>query len=64
MTTSLKKIISIFVKLDKFDGGNFVRWQKKMKFLLTTLKVVHDVNVARRLEKEYESIAETRERKK
>ena len=24
-----------FVKLDKFDGSNFIRWQDKMKFLLT-----------------------------
>ena len=28
-----------FVKLDKFDGSNFIRWQDKMKFLLTALKI-------------------------
>nr|GEV63133.1 zinc finger, CCHC-type [Tanacetum cinerariifolium] len=30
-----------FEKLDKFEGNDFRRWQKKMHFLLTTLKVVY-----------------------
>ncbi|GKC60616.1 zinc finger, CCHC-type containing protein [Tanacetum coccineum] len=30
-----------FGKLDKFEGHDFKRWQKKMHFLLTTLKVVY-----------------------
>ncbi|CAM8905735.1 unnamed protein product [Rhodiola kirilowii] len=30
-----------FGKLKKFEGVNFRRWQKKMHFLLTSLKVVH-----------------------
>ncbi|GJR88839.1 zinc finger, CCHC-type containing protein [Tanacetum coccineum] len=30
-----------FGKLDKFKGHDFRRWQKKMHFLLTTLKVVY-----------------------
>nr|GEW17809.1 hypothetical protein [Tanacetum cinerariifolium] len=30
-----------FGKLDNFEGHNFRRWQKKMHFLLTTLKVVY-----------------------
>uniref|UniRef100_A0A2N9F059 CCHC-type domain-containing protein n=1 Tax=Fagus sylvatica TaxID=28930 RepID=A0A2N9F059_FAGSY len=30
-----------FVKLDKFDGSNFIRWQDKMKFLLTALKIFY-----------------------
>ncbi|GJX84110.1 zinc finger, CCHC-type containing protein [Tanacetum coccineum] len=30
-----------FGKLDKFEGHDFRRWQKKMHFLLTTLKVVY-----------------------
>ncbi|XP_073225656.1 uncharacterized protein [Cicer arietinum] len=55
---------SNFVKLEKFDGGNFIRWQKKMKFLLTTLKVVYVLNTTRPLEKEVETLAETRERQK
>uniref|UniRef100_A0A2N9IVS8 Uncharacterized protein n=1 Tax=Fagus sylvatica TaxID=28930 RepID=A0A2N9IVS8_FAGSY len=36
-----------FVKLDKFDGSNFIRWQDKMKFLLTALKIFYvlDLNL-------------------
>uniref|UniRef100_A0A2N9H509 Reverse transcriptase Ty1/copia-type domain-containing protein n=1 Tax=Fagus sylvatica TaxID=28930 RepID=A0A2N9H509_FAGSY len=30
-----------FVKLDQFDGSNFIRWQDKMKFLLTALKIFY-----------------------
>nr|GEV57656.1 glucose and ribitol dehydrogenase-like [Tanacetum cinerariifolium] len=29
------------VKLDRFDGGSFKRWQKKMQFILATLKVAY-----------------------
>jgi hypothetical protein len=29
------------VKLDRFDGTNFTRWQDKMKFLLTALKIFY-----------------------
>ncbi|GKC17494.1 hypothetical protein Tco_1014276, partial [Tanacetum coccineum] len=30
-----------FGKLDKFEGSDFRHWQKKMHFLLTTLKVAY-----------------------
>jgi hypothetical protein len=30
-----------FVKLDKFDGSNFIHWQDKMNFLLTALKIFY-----------------------
>ena len=30
-----------FGKLDKFEGNDFRRWQKKMHFLLTMLMVVY-----------------------
>ncbi|GKB12525.1 zinc finger, CCHC-type containing protein [Tanacetum coccineum] len=42
MTTgeSVKEMTSKFDKLAKFKGQDFRRWQKKMHFLLTTLKVV------------------------
>ena len=29
------------MKLDKFDGSNFIRWQDKIKFLLTALKIFY-----------------------
>nr|KAJ0200496.1 hypothetical protein LSAT_V11C600308410 [Lactuca sativa] len=38
---SVKEMTSKFEKLNKFEGQDFHRWQKKMKFLLTTLKVVY-----------------------
>ncbi|GJT42841.1 hypothetical protein Tco_0951556 [Tanacetum coccineum] len=38
---TVKDMTAKFGKLDKFEGNNFRRWQKKMHFLLTTLKVVY-----------------------
>ncbi|CAM8968490.1 unnamed protein product [Rhodiola kirilowii] len=38
---SVREMIANFGKLEKFDRVNFRRWQKKMHFLLTSLKVVH-----------------------
>ncbi|GJR74553.1 zinc finger, CCHC-type containing protein [Tanacetum coccineum] len=37
---TVKDMTTNFGKLDKFEGHDFRRWQKKMHFLLTTLKVV------------------------
>ncbi|GJR95754.1 zinc finger, CCHC-type containing protein [Tanacetum coccineum] len=36
---TVKDMTTNFGKLDKFEGHDFRRWQKKMHFLLTTLKV-------------------------
>ncbi|CAM8934161.1 unnamed protein product [Rhodiola kirilowii] len=38
---SVREMTANFRKLEKFKGVNFRRWQRKMHFLLTTLKVVH-----------------------
>ncbi|CAJ2662951.1 unnamed protein product [Trifolium pratense] len=38
---TVKEMTKSFGKLDKFQGQDFRRWQKKMHFMLTTLKVVH-----------------------
>nr|GEZ18850.1 zinc finger, CCHC-type [Tanacetum cinerariifolium] len=38
---TVKDMTTNFEKLDKFEGHDFKRWQKKMHFLLTTLKVVY-----------------------
>ncbi|GKF21189.1 hypothetical protein Tco_0069827, partial [Tanacetum coccineum] len=37
---TVKEMTTNFGKLDKFEGHDFRRWQKKMHFLLTTLKNV------------------------
>ncbi|KAL9236243.1 hypothetical protein vseg_010939 [Gypsophila vaccaria] len=39
--SNAKEMTSKFGKLEKFEGVDFRRWQKKMHFLLTTLKVVY-----------------------
>nr|GEV50086.1 hypothetical protein [Tanacetum cinerariifolium] len=39
--STVKEMTTNFGKLDKFEGHDFKRWQKKMHFLLTTLKVVY-----------------------
>nr|GEU58567.1 zinc finger, CCHC-type [Tanacetum cinerariifolium] len=38
---TVKEMTTNFEKLDKFEGHDFRRWQKKMHFLLTTLNVVY-----------------------
>ncbi|XP_076908389.1 uncharacterized protein LOC143565245 [Bidens hawaiensis] len=38
---SSKNVIEKFGKLEKFEGIDFRRWQKKMNFFLTTLKLVY-----------------------
>ena len=30
-----------FVRLDRFDGTNFLQWKYKLKFLLTALKIYY-----------------------
>ncbi|GKB08955.1 zinc finger, CCHC-type containing protein [Tanacetum coccineum] len=39
--STVKEMTTNFEKLDKFKGHDFRRWQKKMHFLLMTLKVVY-----------------------
>ncbi|GJY73269.1 zinc finger, CCHC-type containing protein [Tanacetum coccineum] len=40
-TTAMKHMASKFAKLDKFEGVNFRRWQKKMHLLLSSMSVVY-----------------------
>ncbi|GJS00777.1 hypothetical protein Tco_0317285 [Tanacetum coccineum] len=51
-----------FEKLDKFKGSDFRRWQKKMNFLLTTLKVVNVLTAPMPEYVEEETLEETRKR--
>ncbi|XP_050890241.1 uncharacterized protein LOC127095614 [Lathyrus oleraceus] len=39
VVSSIKVMNQDLVKLDRFDGTNYTRWQDKMTFLLTALKV-------------------------
>ncbi|GJT54836.1 zinc finger, CCHC-type containing protein [Tanacetum coccineum] len=41
---TMKEMTTNFGKLDKFEGHYFRRWQRKMHFLLMTLKVVYVLN--------------------
>ncbi|GKB66682.1 hypothetical protein Tco_0928094 [Tanacetum coccineum] len=38
---AIKHMDSNFAKLDKFEGADFRRWQKKMRFLLSSMSVVY-----------------------
>ncbi|GJR57767.1 hypothetical protein Tco_1499929 [Tanacetum coccineum] len=42
--TAIKHMASNFAKLDKFEGMDFRRWQKKMHFLLSSMSVVYVLN--------------------
>ncbi|GJV46667.1 hypothetical protein Tco_1431203 [Tanacetum coccineum] len=41
--TAMKHMALNFSKLDKFEGVNFRRWQKKMNFLLSSMSVVCNI---------------------
>ncbi|GJU04095.1 zinc finger, CCHC-type containing protein [Tanacetum coccineum] len=41
VVTAMKHMASNFAKLDKFEGVDFRRWQKKMHFLLSSMSVVY-----------------------
>ena len=61
---SLKEFTANFVKLDRFDGANFRRWQKKLHFLLSSLKVVYVLTTPKPVETEDDTLAAQRERLK
>ncbi|GJT81863.1 hypothetical protein Tco_1056205 [Tanacetum coccineum] len=41
VVAAMKHMASNFFKLDKFEGVDFRRWQKKMHFLLSSMSVVY-----------------------
>ncbi|GKB56684.1 hypothetical protein Tco_0912870 [Tanacetum coccineum] len=59
---SVKDMTSKFDKLAKFEGQDFRRWQKKMHFLLTTLKVVYVLSTPSPVWSENETLEMTRKR--
>ena len=64
MTNDSSKMTSKFAKLDKFEGQDFRRWQKKMHFLLTTLNVVYVLSTPMPVYMEDETLDQTRKRLK
>nr|KAJ0201746.1 hypothetical protein LSAT_V11C600333100 [Lactuca sativa] len=63
----VKDMTRKFDKLNKFEGQDFRRWQKKMHFLLTTLKVVYVLSTpipVLQESVEYEPLEATRRRSK
>ena len=40
-TNTIKMMNQDFIRLDRFDGVNFIRWRDKLKFMLTALKVYY-----------------------
>ncbi|KAL0342432.1 UNVERIFIED_CONTAM: hypothetical protein Scaly_1905800 [Sesamum calycinum] len=64
MAESVKDVTTKFSKLDKFESVDFHRWQKKMHFLLTTLKVVYELSTLIPEYVEDETVEQTRRRNK
>jgi len=56
----LCEMTSNFQKLDKVKDVRFRRWQKKMHFLLTILKVVYVLNTPYLVETENETLDQAR----
>ena len=56
---SLKDMNTSFDKLEKFQGQDFRRWQKKMHFWLTTLKVVYVLSTPKPEDVEDASLEQT-----
>ncbi|CAH9147657.1 unnamed protein product [Cuscuta epithymum] len=63
MAATLRDINTNFQKLEKFEGVEFRRWQKKMHFLLTTLKVVYVLSTLRPPEDDENEALETSRRR-
>ncbi|KAJ9560663.1 hypothetical protein OSB04_005823 [Centaurea solstitialis] len=61
---SMKDMHKSFAKLEKFFGQDFRRWQKKMHFYLTDLKVVYVLSTQCPAVVENETLEQTRNRSK
>ncbi|GKA33956.1 hypothetical protein Tco_0720385, partial [Tanacetum coccineum] len=61
---NLMQMSTDIVNLDRFDGGCFKRWQKKIQFLLATVKVAYVLTKPYPKESEDETLAASRERLK
>ncbi|GKB63595.1 hypothetical protein Tco_0919781 [Tanacetum coccineum] len=57
---NLMQMSTDIVKLDRFDGGSFKRWQKKIQFLLATLNVAYVLTKPYPEESKNETLAASR----
>lgn len=64
MALTLKEQNTDFQKLERFDGANFKRWQKKMHFVFSDEKLVYVLTTSKPQASENDRIAQTRERLK
>ncbi|KAL6559804.1 hypothetical protein OROGR_004921 [Orobanche gracilis] len=64
MAESIREMTAKFNKLDKFEGNDYRRWQKKMHFMLTTLKVAYVLSTPRPEAVENETLEDSRKRSK
>jgi len=60
----IKDMATNIIKLDRFDGWHFLRWQKRVHFLLTSLCLVYVINTPKPDESENETIDQLRSRQK
>ena len=61
---SVQELTLNFMKLDKFLGVEFRRWQKKILILFTSLNVAYVISTPKPEEKDNESLEEARKRNK
>ena len=61
---SMKELTSNIIKLDKFLGVEFRRWQKKIFILLTSLNVAYVISTSKPEEKENKTLEEARKHSK
>ncbi|GJU41550.1 hypothetical protein Tco_1194507 [Tanacetum coccineum] len=64
MSATMKHVAANFSKLDKFEGMDFRRRQKKMHFFLTSMLVVYDLSTPIRDDGDEPIVEETRKRGK
>ncbi|KAK9165962.1 hypothetical protein Scep_001153 [Stephania cephalantha] len=61
---SIKELSANIVKLDRFDGGDFLRWQKRVHFLLVALHLVYVLDTPKPMESDDETVEQIRKRQK
>jgi hypothetical protein len=55
----LKEFAAKSIKLERFDGSSFKRWQNKMNFLIAGLRVAYVLTTPKPVAHENKTIADT-----